>query len=183
MDETEIRSRIAELRERAQEIELEIEALARKARESDPAGWQKTVAPPAPGSRPTGLPPRPSEARVEDVGDPTRRPDSSPDFTAPQHFSRAEEAKAKDEAIHAVIEDAAKEWPCQTEAWIDGPDLHDHERLVAFLYRLLRDGARSPGDVENHAIQVKDSRRGEVTYTNAHLRAYAASLASYLLQS
>lgn len=72
------------------------------------------------------------------------------------------------------------EWPCQFDPTSDtAPDLPP--RLVAFLYRLLRDGAAAPGDIENHAIQATGAEDGHVTYTNAHIEAYARSLAGFLV--
>lgn len=68
------------------------------------------------------------------------------------------------------------EWPCQHYPGSRSPF---PPRIVPFLYRLLRDGATAPGDVENHAIQAGKSPEGTV-YTNPHLEAYARSLAGYL---
>lgn len=69
------------------------------------------------------------------------------------------------------------DWPCQTQPSEDLP-----EWLVAFLYRLLRDGATAPSDVEAHAIQAcKHPIEGPLGYTNAHLEGYARSLATALL--
>lgn len=72
------------------------------------------------------------------------------------------------------------EWPCQRPPMEDP----ENERLVAFLYRLVRDGAKSPGDVEQHALAVRNYHPftdGAVAYTNSHLEAYARSMASFLL--
>lgn len=71
-------------------------------------------------------------------------------------------------------------WPCQAKVRTE----HGHERLVAFMYRLLRDGASAPSDVEEHAIAVgvHEGTR-PVHYTNAHLEAYARSLSNYLLEA
>lgn len=67
------------------------------------------------------------------------------------------------------------EWPCQHRPAIKPA------RLVAFLYVLLRDGAQSPGDVEQHAINA--GRTPElVVYTNPHIQAYAEAVAGYLLE-
>jgi hypothetical protein len=72
------------------------------------------------------------------------------------------------------------QWPCQQDITPDG-----NERLVGFLYRLLRDGASAPGDVEQIAIDVTPiaQRRHDavVDYTNPHLERYARSLAAHLL--
>lgn len=70
-------------------------------------------------------------------------------------------------------------WPCQSVP-LPLPAAQQTPTLVNFLYRLLRDGAQAPGDVENHAIQA---RRGEelAVFTNPHLEQYARSLAAYLL--
>lgn len=70
------------------------------------------------------------------------------------------------------------EWPCQQQPITVGT----YPVLTAFLYRLLRDGAQSPGDVEGHAIQARLSDTREPTkYTNPHLEAYARALAASLL--
>lgn len=70
------------------------------------------------------------------------------------------------------------DWPCQVEV---GAEARIPPRLEKFLYRLLRDGATSPGDVEHHAVESQVSQEdGEVLYTNPHLQAYARSLAAYL---
>lgn len=68
------------------------------------------------------------------------------------------------------------EWPCQYNPPTDSPP-----RLVPFLYRLLRDGAPSPGAVEEHALQVRDHDGTPIDYTNSHVKAYAESLAGFLL--
>jgi hypothetical protein len=70
------------------------------------------------------------------------------------------------------------EWPCQTEA----PDeITLPPRLVGFLYRLLRDGAKTPGEVESIALAVRQYEDGDVvSYANAHLQSYARSLARFL---
>lgn len=68
------------------------------------------------------------------------------------------------------------EWPCHTTPLTDA---QAPPRLVAFLYRLLRDGAAAPADVEEHAIQV-GTHEAMPTFTNTHLELYARSLAAYL---
>lgn len=67
------------------------------------------------------------------------------------------------------------EWPCRHPAAVDPPP-----RLKAFLFRLLRDGAPAPGDVEHMALVVAQSGP-DTEYTNEHLEAYALSLITYLL--
>lgn len=70
---------------------------------------------------------------------------------------------------------APGDWPCQT-----APEPRS-ERLVAFLYVLLRDGMKAPGDVEQVAINVSASGHDErVEYTNPHLESYARALATRL---
>lgn len=68
---------------------------------------------------------------------------------------------------------APGDWPCQDDA------ASVPEPLVAFLYRVLRDGAGTPGEVEEHAIQAL-VKEGPVAFTNPHLEWYARSLASAL---
>lgn len=68
------------------------------------------------------------------------------------------------------------EWPCQQTPI--APDAYP--QLTAFMYRLLRDGASAPGDVEAHAIQARLSTEPAV-YTNPHLRSYARSLIASLI--
>lgn len=70
------------------------------------------------------------------------------------------------------------EWPCQQRPLTDA---EVSPRLVAFLYRLLRDGASAPSDVEEHAIQagLSDSMPH---FTNCHMELYARSLAAHLLK-
>jgi hypothetical protein len=67
------------------------------------------------------------------------------------------------------------DWPCRHELASASPP-----RLRAFLYRLLRDGAKAPGDVEQIALDARNASRGTV-YTNPHLDAYAKSLVTFLL--
>jgi hypothetical protein len=69
----------------------------------------------------------------------------------------------------------SEEWPCRHPAAVDPPP-----RLKAFLYRLVRDGAPAPGDVEHMALTVAGST-AETTYTNEHLEAYALALITFLL--
>lgn len=66
-------------------------------------------------------------------------------------------------------------WPCNT-----GPAARDErsDRLVSFLYVLLRDGATAPGDVEQHALNVR--KANDTVFCNQHLESYARSLATYL---
>lgn len=71
------------------------------------------------------------------------------------------------------------EWPCQQVPLASTAEMFP--RLHAFLYRLLRDGAQAPGDVEHHALQARDAKQGLVQYTNPHLEKYADSLATFLL--
>jgi hypothetical protein len=71
------------------------------------------------------------------------------------------------------------DWPCRH---YPGSRHGLPPRLVGFLYALLRDGAESPGDVEQLAINVRDIRPAPGTvYTNPHLESYARSLAGYML--
>lgn len=72
---------------------------------------------------------------------------------------------------------AAGSWPCQ-----HAPDPKSPEALVSFLYRVLRDGAPQPADVENHAIQAATGGQAPIAFTNPHLEAYARSLAGLLLR-
>lgn len=67
------------------------------------------------------------------------------------------------------------DWPCQTIPRSDLPP-----KLVAFLYRVLRDGASAPSDVEGHAIQA-GRHTEDPAYTNGHLEMYARALATYLV--
>lgn len=69
------------------------------------------------------------------------------------------------------------DWPCRH---FPGSVEPFPPRLVAFLYVLLRDGARAPGDVEQHGLNVRKADDGLI-YTNPHLESYARSLAGYLL--
>jgi hypothetical protein len=71
------------------------------------------------------------------------------------------------------------EWPCQR---VVTPEEAAQlpPALVAFCYRLLRDGAQAPADVETHAIQAAKSRVERTTYTNPHLESYAYALAAHL---
>lgn len=68
------------------------------------------------------------------------------------------------------------DWPCRKP-----PALHPPLRLHAFLYRLLRDGASAPGDVEQIALDVTQ-HTDAVTFTNPHLDAYARALVTHLLR-
>lgn len=69
---------------------------------------------------------------------------------------------------------APGEWPCQSDS-----DPDSSVRLVSFLYRLLRDGARVPSDVEQIAIDI--GRHDKMPrFTNPHLESYARSLAAFL---
>lgn len=70
---------------------------------------------------------------------------------------------------------SSPDWPCRSE-----PDADSPPRLLAFLYLVLRDGAQSPGDVEQLALNVRDHRDG-ATFTNPHLERYARSLSTFLL--
>lgn len=69
------------------------------------------------------------------------------------------------------------QWPCQAKAD------YSHERLVAFLYRVIRDGASVPGEIEEHAIAVgvHSTSLAKVEYTNPHIEGYARALAHYLV--
>lgn len=67
-------------------------------------------------------------------------------------------------------------WPCQEKP---PPGWAPPNRLQAFLYVLLRDGATAPGDVEQHAINAGRSP-SDTKFTNPHLTAYARSLAYFL---
>jgi hypothetical protein len=69
------------------------------------------------------------------------------------------------------------DWPCQQKPVTDE---QADPRLVAFMYRLLRDGAQAPGDVENHAIQARIHGDGWPEFTNCHLELYARSLVASL---
>ena len=62
--------------------------------------------------------------------------------------------------------------PCQTHS-----DGSESDRLVAFIYLMLRDHVH-PGDAEHVAMQLVEA--GPYEFTNAHLEGYARSLASYL---
>lgn len=73
------------------------------------------------------------------------------------------------------LPDTLDGWPCRHLRADDPPP-----RLHAFLYRLLRDGAPSPGDVEQHALVVADNDR-RTEFTNPHLDEYARSLISFFL--
>jgi hypothetical protein len=65
------------------------------------------------------------------------------------------------------------EWPCQV------PSEPRSERLVAFLYQLLREQA--PGDIEQAALNVRHyGERQAIQYTNPHLEKYARALATFL---
>lgn len=96
----------------------------------------------------------------------------------PGHVPPAPPAVAPPATGRGVVP-ADGEWPCQFDPTADtAPDLPP--RLVAFAYRLLRDGAPSPGDVENHAIQ-SEGCGADTSYTNPHLHAYARALAGFLV--
>jgi hypothetical protein len=71
---------------------------------------------------------------------------------------------------------AKGDWPCQQRPVTDE---QADPRLVAFFYRLLRDGAQAPSDVEEHAIQAR-THDGPPVYTNCHLELYARSLVASL---
>lgn len=66
-------------------------------------------------------------------------------------------------------------WPCRAT-----PNPLPPPRLHAFLYRLLRDGATAPGDVEQIALDVSD-HNADARFTNPHLDAYARALVTHLL--
>lgn len=68
------------------------------------------------------------------------------------------------------------EWPCQQKR---PPEWVAPNRLQAFLYVLLRDGAQAPGDVEQHAINAGRSPY-DTEYTNPYLLEYARTLAFFL---
>lgn len=68
------------------------------------------------------------------------------------------------------------DWPCQQRPVTDA---EADPRLVAFMYRLLRDGATCPGAVEEHAIQAR-KHDAAPDYTNCHIELYARSLVASL---
>lgn len=71
----------------------------------------------------------------------------------------------------------AGEWPCQALPEGDLP-----VRAVAFMYRLLRDGASGPGDVEGHLLQARlHDGEGDPLYTNCHLEMLARAHVTWLL--
>lgn len=70
-------------------------------------------------------------------------------------------------------------WPCQYPV----PSRELPERLVAFLYRALRDGVGGPGAVEQVAIEVGPHLGTATKFTNAYLEGYARSLAAYLTET
>lgn len=71
----------------------------------------------------------------------------------------------------------AGEWPCQALPEGDLP-----VRAVAFMYRLLRDGATGPGDVEGHLLQARlHDGEGDPLYTNCHLEMLARAHVTWLL--
>lgn len=79
---------------------------------------------------------------------------------------------------HRAMVPAKGEWPCQQRPVTDE---QSDPRLVAFMYRILRDGARCPGDIENHAIQARLSGSREwPEFTNCHLEMLARSLVASL---
>jgi hypothetical protein len=67
------------------------------------------------------------------------------------------------------------DWPCQTAPAGDLP-----VRAVAFFYRLLRDGAPTPGDVEAHMLQARKHDE-DPSYTNCHLEMLARAHVTWLL--
>lgn len=67
------------------------------------------------------------------------------------------------------------EWPCQKIPRRDLPP-----KLVAFFYRLLRDGATTASDIEGMAIQA-GRHTEDPDYTNCHLELYARALVTHLL--
>lgn len=67
------------------------------------------------------------------------------------------------------------EWPCQTPPAPDVPP-----RLVALLYRLLRDGHVAPGDLEQVCIDIERIEADDTAYTNGHLEGYSRSIATFI---
>lgn len=67
------------------------------------------------------------------------------------------------------------EWPCQRR-----PDPEVPPRLVAFIYRLLRDGPVAPGTIEQICIDLTSIDDDDTGYTNSHLERYARALATHL---
>lgn len=74
---------------------------------------------------------------------------------------------------HRPVVPEKGEWPCQH---MPVTDEQADPRMVAFFYRLLRDGATSPGDIENHAIQARLHGKEWPEFTNCHLEMLARSL-------
>lgn len=72
------------------------------------------------------------------------------------------------------------QWPCQTEVFGAAMGRALPPRLVPFLYRLLRDGASNPGQVEQIGVDVAHHKR-DTTFTNPHLEQYALALAVFLI--
>lgn len=70
---------------------------------------------------------------------------------------------------------APGEWPCQTQ---HRPELYG-VRLHAFLYVLLRDGAKAPGDIEQNAINAAAGPHFD--FTNPWIESYAHALATFLM--
>lgn len=79
--------------------------------------------------------------------------------------------------MQPTLPPGSPDWPCRH---YPGSRRPFPPRLLDFLYVLLRDGAQAPGDVEQLALNVKDSTPG-TQFTNPHLEMYARSLAGYLL--
>lgn len=75
---------------------------------------------------------------------------------------------------------APGDWPCQHDT--THPAIDHTPRLVTFLYLLARDGAKSPGDVEQLAINATDSDASMPAFTNPHLEQYARALTAHLLE-
>lgn len=66
-------------------------------------------------------------------------------------------------------------WPCQQVPRRDLPP-----RLVALMYRLLRDGAHGPGAVEEHLLNV-GAHDEDPDYTNVHLELLARAHVTFML--
>lgn len=71
---------------------------------------------------------------------------------------------------------AGVEWPCATAPSDELP-----ERLVATLYRLLRDHV-APGDMEQVLLDIGKAGTDPVSYSNPHLEGLARALATYLVR-
>lgn len=70
-------------------------------------------------------------------------------------------------------------WPCEAKV---NEGVVIPPRLILFMYKLLRDGPLSPGDIEQRLIDVEQVGKDKsVGYTNKHIQGLAEAHAAFLV--